>query len=249
MIIIKNQREIKLMRESGEIVSRVLKLIENYIEEGISTYELDILCEGMILKLGGAPSFKGYNGFKGSICTSINDVVVHGIPSKTEILKSGDIITVDVGAYKNGFHGDAARTFLVGDVSPQAKDLVKVTEESFFKGLEFAKEGYRLGDISHTIQKFVEEKGYSIVRDFTGHGIGESLHEDPSIPNYGSKGSGALLKRGMTLAIEPMVTNGDFKVMVLKDNWTTKTRDGSLSSHYENTILITENEPEILTLI
>lgn len=237
------------MRESGEIVSRVLKLIENYIEEGISTYELDILCEGMILKLGGIPSFKGYNGFKGSICTSINDVVVHGIPSKTEILKSGDIITVDVGAYKNGFHGDAARTFLVGDVSSEAKKLVKITEDSFFEGLKYAKEGYRLGDISHTIQKFVEEKGYSIVRDFTGHGIGESLHEDPAIPNYGAKGSGVLLKRGMTLAIEPMVTNGDFKVMVLEDNWTTKTKDGSLSSHYENTILITENEPEILTLI
>lgn len=249
MIIIKNSREIALMRESGEIVAKVLEMIGNYIKEGISTYEIDRLCEDMILSLGATPSFKNYNGFKGSVCTSLNDVVVHGIPSNTEILKSGDIISVDVGAYKNGFHGDAARTFSVGDVSSKAKELIKITEESFFEGIKYAKEGYRLGDISNAIQRFVEDRGYSIVRDFTGHGIGESLHEDPAIPNYGAKGSGVLLKRGMTLAIEPMVTSGDFKVMVLPDNWTTKTRDGSLSSHYENTILITENEAEILTLI
>lgn len=249
MIIIKNQVELDLMRKAGRLTGETLKMIKEHIRPGISTQEIDSLCEEFITRHGAKPSFKNYHGFTGSICASVNEVVIHGIPSKDKILQEGDIISVDVGAYLNGFHGDAARTFPVGEISEEAARLVRVTEESFFKGIESAFEGKRLGDISHAIQVHAEKNGFSIVRDFTGHGIGRNLHEDPQIPNYGVEGRGPKLVKGMVLAIEPMVNAGTYHVKVLGDNWTTVTRDGRLAAHYENTVIITEGAPEIITLV
>lgn len=249
MIVIKNTIELNLMRKSGRLVGETLRMVKDHVRPGVSTLELDQLCEDFIRKHGAVPSFKNYHGFTGSICASVNEVVVHGIPSKDKILKEGDIISIDVGAYLNGFHGDAARTFRVGTVSEEAERLIRTTEHSFFQGMEFAKEGHRLGDIAHAIQMAAESEGYSIVRDFTGHGIGRNLHEAPSIPNYGMPGSGPLLRRGMALAIEPMLNAGTYGVRVEADNWTTVTRDGKLSAHYENTVLITEHGPDIVTLL
>lgn len=249
MIIIKNRIELDLMKKAGQLTGMTLEMIAKHIRPGISTQELDALCEEFITRHGAKPSFKNYHGFTGSICASVNEVVIHGIPSRKNILKEGDIISVDVGAYLNGFHGDAARTFPVGDVSEEARKLIRVTEESFFKGIEHAYEGRRLGDISHAIQKHVEDNGFSVVRDFTGHGIGRSLHEDPQIPNYGKEGRGPRLDKGMVLAIEPMVNVGRYNVRILDDNWTTVTEDGKLSAHYENTVAITDGEPEILTMM
>lgn len=249
MIIIKNQIELDIMRKAGRLTGETLKMIKEHIRPGISTQEIDSLCEEFITRHGAKPSFKNYHGFTGSICASVNEVVIHGIPSKDKILQEGDIISVDVGAYLNGFHGDAARTFPVGEISEEAARLVRVTEESFFKGIEFAFEGKRLGDISHAIQAHAEKNGFSIVRDFTGHGIGRNLHEDPQIPNYGVEGRGPKLAKGMVLAIEPMVNAGTYHVKVLGDNWTTVTRDGRLAAHYENTVIITEGAPEIITLV
>lgn len=249
MIIIKNRIELDLMKKAGQLTGMTLEMIAEHIRPGISTQELDSLCEEFITRHGAKPSFKNYHGFTGSICASLNEVVIHGIPSRKNILKEGDIISVDVGAYLNGFHGDAARTFPVGDVSEEARKLIRVTEESFFKGIEHAYEGRRLGDISHAIQKHVEDNGFSVVRDFTGHGIGRNLHEDPQIPNYGKEGRGPRLDKGMVLAIEPMVNVGRYNVRILDDNWTTVTEDGKLSAHYENTVAITDGEPEILTLM
>lgn len=248
MIIIKNSTEIEFMRQAGKVVGETLLRLEEMIMPGISTADLDRFAEEFITKQGAKPSFKGYGGFPGTLCISVNDEVVHGIPGK-RILQEGDLVTLDCGAYLNGFHGDAARTFPVGKVSDQAAKLIRVTEESFFKGLEKAIIGNRLTDISYEIQKHVEANGFSVVRDYVGHGIGRDLHEDPEVPNFGKPGRGAKLTAGMVLAIEPMVNIGDFKVKTLKDGWTVVTCDGSLSAQYENTVVILPDGPQLLTLI
>lgn len=247
MILIKSKREIELMKEAGRIVALTHRLVKEALKPGISTYELDQLAEKIILENNATPSFKDYNGFKGSICASINNVVIHGIPSKKHILKNGDIISIDIGACYKGYHGDSAWTYGVGDISEERSRLLKVTEASLFAGLEFAKPSNRLSDISHAIEKFVLEHGYSVVLDFTGHGVGHKLHEDPMIPNYGPAGQGPTLKPGMTLAIEPMVNAGKSGVRILADDWTTVTKDGSDSAHFEHTIVITESGYTILT--
>lgn len=247
MIIIKSKNEIDIMREAGKIVAGALEAIRKAIAPGITTAELDKIAEDYIRSKGAIPSFKGYQGFPASICASVNAQVIHGIPGPT-VLKEGDIISIDIGAIYNGYHGDAARTYPVGAVSPNALKLIKVTEESFYKGLEFAREGYRLSDISHAIQTYVEGHGYSVVKAFVGHGIGQQMHEDPQVPNFGRPGRGPRLRAGMTLAIEPMVNEGTDEVVTLDDRWTVVTKDGSLSAHYENTIAITSDEPIILTV-
>jgi len=248
MINVKTVREIELMRIAGRIVAETFEKLNEVIKPGITTMELDTLAEEFIRKSGALPAFKGYYGFPGSICASINKVVVHGIPGPT-VLNDGDIIGVDIGSIYDGYFGDAARTFVVGNVTEEAQRLVRVTEESFFEGIKFAREGLRLSDISHAIQKHVEANGFSIVRDYVGHGIGKVMHEDLQIPNYGPPNRGPRLVEGMTLAIEPMVNQGTWKVKVLKDGWTVETLDDLLSAHYENTILITKGDPEILTRI
>ena len=248
MITIKSRSEIEKMRLAGRITGDVLKEIEKHIKPGISTKQLDKIAYNYIVSKGATPSFLNYNGFPGSICASPNDWVVHGIPSKEIVLKEGDIISIDVGACKDGYHGDAARTFAVGEISDEAKRLIEVTKQSFFEGIKHAVHGKKLGDISAAIQEYVESNGYSVVRDLVGHGIGKKLHEDPSVPNFGTKGRGVKLAAGMTLAIEPMVNAGEYDVCVLDDDWTVVTEDGSLSAHYENTILITKDGCEILTL-
>lgn len=248
MIIIKNNKEIDLMREAGKLVAETLLLVEEKVRPGITTAEIDRIAEEFITKHGAKPSFKGLYGFPASLCISVNEQVVHGIPGGY-VLKDGDIISIDCGAYINGFHGDAARTLAVGNVSEEAKKLIKVTEESFFKGIEYAKIGNRLTDISHEIQCYVEASGFSVVRDFVGHGIGRVVHEDPEVPNFGKSGKGPKLVKGMTLAIEPMVNIGNYRVKTLSNDWTVVTSDGSLSAHYENTIVILPDGPEILTLI
>lgn len=248
MITIKSKSEIEKMRLAGKITGDVLKEIEKHIKPGISTKQLDKIAYNYIISKGATPSFLNYNGFPGSICASPNSWVVHGIPSKEIILAEGDIISVDVGAYINGYHGDAARTFAVGKISDEAKRLIDVTKQSFFEGIKYAVHGAKLGDVSAAIQEYVESNGYSVVRDLVGHGIGKKLHEDPSVPNFGHKGRGVKLAAGMTLAIEPMVNAGEKDVCVLDDDWTVVTEDGSLSAHYENTILICKDGCEILTL-
>ena len=248
MITIKSNREIDLMIEAGRITALAHRKVKEAIRPGISTYELDKIAEETIRACGAIPSFKGYGGFPGSICASINSVVVHGIPKKSTILKNGDIISVDIGANYKGYHGDSAMTHGVGEVSESRKKLMEVTEASLYKGLEQAKPGNRLSDISHAIEAYVLEHGYSVVKDFTGHGIGRNLHEDPAIPNYGEAGRGPILKPGMTLAIEPMVNVGKYSVRILSDDWTTVTVDKSDSAHFEHTIVITENGYKILTI-
>lgn len=248
MITVKTAGQIEKMRKSGEITRDALSLIEKSIKPGISTKTLDKIAYDYIISKGATPNFLNYNGFPGTICASINDEVVHGIPSKHAILKEGDIISVDMGAILDGWHSDAARTFGVGKISDEAKKLIDVTRESFFEGIKYAKHGAKLGDISAAIQKYAEGYGYGVVRDLVGHGIGRSLHEDPSVPNFGTAGKGVRLAEGMTLAIEPMINEGTWKVAVLDDDWTVVTADGKLSAHYENTIAITKNGCEILTL-
>lgn len=248
MITIKNQNDIAAMRIAGRITKQALNLVGRHIKPGVTTRELDQIAYDYIRSQGAMPSFLNYNGFPASICASRNDEVVHGIPSKKTVLQDGDIISIDVGAYKGGFHGDCAKTFFVGQVSEEAKRLVAATRQSFYEGIQFARAGNRIGDISFAIQRYIEEMGYSIVRDLVGHGIGSHMHEDPSVPNFGRQGRGPRLVPGMTLAIEPMVNAGNFEVRVMDDDWTVKTLDGSLSAHYENTILITGGEPEILTV-
>jgi len=248
MISIKSPREIELMRIAGRIVAETLELMKESIRPGITTLELDTIAEAHIRKSGGIPAFKGYNGFPASICSSVNEQVVHGIPGST-VLNEGDIIGIDIGAVYEGYYGDAARSFGIGHISEELEKLLKVTEESFFEGIEYALEGNRLSDISNRIQKHVETNGFSIVRDFVGHGIGTSMHEEPQIPNYGPPNKGPRLVAGMALAIEPMVNLGRYPVKVLKDGWTVVTADGKPSAHYENTIVITKGKPEILTLI
>ncbi|SHJ78182.1 methionine aminopeptidase, type I [Clostridium cavendishii DSM 21758] len=248
MIILKNDSEIELMRKAGRIVSETLLLLKEKTKPGITTAELDRIAEEFITKHGAKPSFKGLYGFPASLCISVNQQVIHGIPGALK-LTEGDIISVDCGALINGYHGDAARTFAVGEVSSQAKKLIDVTEESFFKGIEKAIIGNRLTDISYEIQQHVESNGFSIVKDYVGHGIGRNLHEDPNVPNFGRPGRGPKLESGMVLAIEPMVNIGKYHVRTLNDQWTVVTADGSLSAHYENTVAILPNGPEILTLV
>lgn len=248
MINIKSAKEIEIMRIAGKIVAETHEVLKEVIKPGITTKELDIIAEEYIRKCGALPAFKGYYGFPASICTSINSQVVHGIPGNV-VLKDGDIVGIDIGAIYEGYVGDAARTHGIGTISSDAQKLIKVTEESFFAGIEYAREGYRLSDISHNIQKYVESHGYSVVRDLVGHGIGKLMHEDPQIPNYGLAGRGPRLAAGMALAIEPMVNQGKYAVKTLSDGWTVLTADGSLSAHYENTIIITKDAPELLTLL
>lgn len=248
MIFIKNDLELDLMRKAGKIVAETLLLLEHEIKPGISTKELDRVAEQFITEQGAKPSFKGLYGFPATLCISVNNEVVHGIPGGY-ILKDGDIVSIDCGACLDGFHGDAARTFPVGNVSEDASKLIKVTEQSFFEGIKFAQIGNRLTDISHAIQDHIEVNGFSVVRDFVGHGIGRDLHEDPEVPNFGRPGRGPVLTKGMVLAIEPMVNAGTFKVRTLRNDWTVVTSDGSLSAHYENTVAILPDGPEVLTLI
>jgi len=249
MITIKSQREITLMKEAGRIVALAHQEIKNRIKPGITTQEIDEIVENVIRSNNAIPSFKGYGGFPGSACTSVNEQVVHGIPSIKVVLQEGDIIGVDIGAIYKGYHGDSAWSYPVGQVSGAAQQLLDVTEQSLYAGLRMAKAGNRLSDISHAIQSYAESFGYSVVRDFVGHGVGKNLHEDPQIPNFGPPGRGTLLKAGMTFAIEPMINQGRKEVKVLKDNWTAVTVDGLLSAHFEHSILITEDECIILTAL
>ena len=249
-VTIKAPHEIELMRESSKRLAVVHDEIAKMIEPGISTYELDRKARELIRELDGTPNFLDYHGFPGAICASVNEVVVHGIPSKYTVLKDGDIIGIDMGLIYKGYHSDAARTHLVGECSEEDRKLVEVTKQSFFEGVKFAKAGCHLYDISAAIQKYAESFGYGVVRDMVGHGIGTKLHEDPEVPNFKpfGRGKGLLLRPGMTLAIEPMIAAGTWRIEVLDDEWTTVTADGKKCAHYENTVLITEGEPEILSL-
>ncbi len=247
MISIKSNREIEIMKEAGRITALAIRKVSEAIRPGVSTYELDMIAEETIRACGATPSFKGYDGFPGSICASINNVVIHGIPKKNTILKNGDIISIDCGAYYHGYHGDSAWTFAVGTISSERERLMNVTRESLFAGLAFAKPGNRLSDISHAIETYVLANKFTVVKDFTGHGVGRNLHEDPMVPNYGEAGHGPILKEGMTLAIEPMVCAGNYHVRILADDWTTVTADHSDSAHFEHTIVITKDGYKILT--
>ena len=247
-ISIKTAREIEKMRRAGELLEKVHDELGRAIHPGMSTWEINKLGEEMIRSFGCTPNFLNYNGYPASICVSVNEEVVHGIPSKKRILKEGDIVSLDAGLTYKGYHSDAARTHAVGKVSTEAQKLMDVTKQSFFEGIKMAKEGQHLHDISRAIEEYVTPYGYGIVRDLVGHGIGTALHEDPQIPNYAQKRRGVRLQAGMTLAIEPMINAGTWQVRFLRDGWTVVTKDGSLSAHYENTILVTDGEPEILTL-
>lgn len=248
MIVLKTARELKIMRAAGRISQKALRLAGEAVEPGVTTKELDSIVRKYIESQGAVPSFLGYGGFPASACISVNNVVIHGIPSEKCVLNQGDIVSIDVGAFFEGFHGDNAWTFPCGDVSDEAKMLMKTTEESLFKGIEAAVAGARVGDIGHAVQEYVELRSYSVVRKFVGHGVGTKLHEDPSVPNYGAPGRGARLLPGMAIAIEPMVNMGSHEVKVLGDKWTTVTADGKLSAHFEHTIAITPDGPIILTL-
>ena len=247
-VSIKSAREIELMREAGKRLAHVHQELGNAIRPGMSTLEVDTLGEKLIRDCGCIPNFLHYNGYPASICVSVNDEVVHGIPKKDRYLKEGDIVSLDAGLIYKGYHSDAARTHAVGKVSEEAMKLMEVTKQSFFEGIKMAKEGNHLFDISAAIDSYVSGFGYGIVRDLVGHGIGTALHEDPQIPNFSQKRKGVRLQAGMTLAIEPMVNAGTWQVNFLRDGWTVVTKDGSLSAHYENTILVTDGEPEILTM-
>lgn len=248
MIIIKSEEEIQLMRESGKVTAFILKELESFIRPGISTADIDKFVESTIRSNGMIPTFKGYGGFPASACVSINEEVVHGIPDAKRILKEGDIVSVDVGSTYKGYVSDAARTYPVGTVSDIARKLMDTTRESFFAGLEFCRVGHRLSDVSHAIQVRAESDGFSVIRDFVGHGVGQEMHEDPQIPNYGKPGRGPRLAKGMVFAIEPMICEGTYDVKTLSNDWTVVTLDGKLSAHYENTVVITDGEPELLTL-
>ena len=247
MIPIKNEREISVMRRACKITAAARALAGEMVRPGVTTKEIDKAVHDFIVSQGATPSFLNYSGYPASACISVNNTVIHGIPD-SRVLKEGDIVSVDVGAKWGGFHGDCAATFACGEISPEAKKLIEVTRQSFFEGMKFARQGYRISDIGHAVQTYVEANGFSVVRSFIGHGVGEHLHEEPEVPNYGKPGRGPRLIRGMTIAVEPMVNAGTFDVKVLKDGWTTVTADGKLSAHYENTVLITDGEPEILTV-
>ena len=246
MITIKNERELESMRQACRITARARALAGEMVKPGVSTKEIDQAVHDYIVSQGAKPSFLNYNGFPASACISVNSTVIHGIPGGYT-LKEGDIVSVDVGAFYQGFHGDCAATFACGAISTDAQKLIDVTKQSFFEGMKFATKGRRVQDISHAIQTYVESNGFSVVRSFVGHGIGRKLHEEPEVPNFGTAGRGPRLLPGMTIAVEPMVNVGDWQVKVLADQWTVVSADGSLTAHYENTILITEGEPEILT--
>lgn len=248
-VTIKSAREIELMREAGKILAKTHDELAKVIRPGITTMEIDHLGEEIIRSYGCIPSFKNYNGYPASICVSVNEEVVHGIPSKKKILQEGDIVSLDAGVIYQGFHSDAARTHAVGEISQDAKKLIEVTKQSFFEGIKYAKVGNHLNDISSAIQAYAERFGYGVVRDLVGHGIGEHLHEDPEVPNFAQRRKGIKLAAGMTLAIEPMINAGRLDVEWLADDWTVVTEDGSLSAHYENTILICDDGPEILSMI
>jgi methionyl aminopeptidase len=247
-ISIKSEREIALMRQAGKITATVLALLAAAVKPGLTTKELDIIAEKEVKKLGAIPSFKGYHGYPASVCVSINDEIVHGIPGD-RTMKEGDIVSLDFGVIYEGYQGDAARTMGVGAISLQAEALIQATEGAFHAGIQMARDEKRLYDISAAVQKYAEGKGYSVVREYTGHGIGRQMHEDPQIPNFGVPGTGPILKKGMTLAIEPMLNIGTWRTRVASNQWTVSTLDGSLSAHYENTILITNGDPEILTKV
>ncbi|MGN0713894.1 MAG: type I methionyl aminopeptidase [Anaerovoracaceae bacterium] len=248
MIIIKSRQELELMREAGKVTGYILKELEQFMKPGVATIEIDRYVEKTVKEYGMTAAEKGYCGYPASVCVSINDEVVHGIPSKKRILQDGDIVSVDLVVENKGYMADAARTYGVGTISPQAARLIETAERAFYEGIKYAKEGYRLSDVSHAIQSVVEGEGFGVIRDFVGHGIGREMHEDPQIPNFGKAGKGPRLQRGMTLAIEPMICEGDWEVDVLLDDWTAVTVDGGLAAHYENTVVITDGEPELLTL-
>jgi len=251
-IVVKNREQIELMRESNQIVAHTHELLRKYIRPGVSTGELNNIADDYIRSQGAVPSFKGYmgassTGFPGSICVSVNEEVIHGVPGLKR-LKDGDIVSIDIGALKNGYHGDAARTFQVGEVSDARKKLINVTRDCFFKAIEYARAGRHLHEICAAVQETAEASGFSVVRDFVGHGVGRQMHEDPPIPNYKQPGRGPRLYKGMTLAVEPMVNEGTYEVMILKDHWTVVTRDRKCSAHYENTIAVTDGNADILSL-
>ena len=249
MIEIKSEREIALLKEAGRIVALCHEEMKKMVKPGISTYELNEICEKIILANNATPSFKGYNGFPCAICASVNEVVVHGIPSKKQILKEGDIIAIDIGAYYKGYHGDSAWTYAVGKISKTDELLMQVTHDSLFKGLELVKEGIHLGDVSAAIGNYASSFGFGVVREFTGHGVGRNLHEEPAIFNFGMPGTGPILKEGMVLAIEPMINAKTEKVKVLADGWTTITKDKAKSAHFEHTIVVRKSGYEILTTL
>ena len=246
MITLKSAHEIEAMRLAGKITAAARALAREMVKPGVTTQQIDKAVFHFIREQGAIPSFLHYNGYPASVCISVNDEIIHGIPGK-RVLREGDIVSVDVGAYIGGYHGDCAGTYPCGQVSDEALRLIRVTQDSFFEGLKFAREGYRLSDISHAVQTFVEANGYSVVREYVGHGIGRNMHEAPEVPNYGKPGHGPRLLRGMTLAVEPMVNAGTAAIKQMTDGWTVKTADGKYAAHYENTILITAGDPELLT--
>jgi len=248
MIIIKSEQEIATMRESGKVTGYILKELEDFIKPGMTTSTIDKHVSEIIRKNGMTASFLGYNGYPASVCASINSEVVHGIPSHKRILHEGDIVSVDVGCTYKGYVTDAARTYAVGKISPEAQKIIDAARDSFFQGLKFCKVGYRLTDISHAIQTEAEGQGFSVIRDLVGHGVGRNMHEEPQIPNYGQPGRGPRIAKGMVFAIEPMIAQGTYEIVTAADNWTLSMADGKLSAHYENTVVITEGEPELLTL-
>ncbi len=248
MIVLKTNRELALMREACRISAGALRVAGEAVQPGVTTEEIDRIAYEYIIKQGAKPNFLNYNGFPATACISINDEVIHGIPSKKRVIKEGDIVSIDLGAVLNGYNGDNAATFAAGKISPEAERLINTTRESLYKGIEAAVAGGRIGDISSAVQTYCEERGFSVVRDFVGHGIGTKLHEDPSVPNYGTPGRGVRLLPGMTLAIEPMINAGGYDVRQLSDGWTIKTKDGSLSAHFEHTVAITTDGPKILTI-
>ncbi len=248
MIVLKTNRELSLMREACRISAGALRVAGEAVQPGVTTEEIDRIAYEYIIKQGAKPNFLNYNGFPATACISINDEVIHGIPSKKRVIKEGDIVSIDLGAVLDGYNGDNAATFAAGKISPEAERLINTTRESLYKGIEAAVAGGRIGDISSAVQKYCEERGFSVVRDFVGHGIGAKLHEDPSVPNYGTPGRGVRLLPGMTLAIEPMINMGGYEVRQLSDGWTIKTKDGGLSAHFEHTVAITTDGPKILTV-
>lgn len=248
LITLKSPREQDAMRRAGRITAQARALAGSMVRPGVTTKEIDDAVRKFIRSKGAQPSFLNYHGFAGSACISVNQVVIHGIPSRRVVLREGDIVSVDVGAYIDGFHGDCAATYPCGQVDEAAMELIRVTQQSFWEGVRLARKGSRVSDISHAVQAYVEAHGFSVVRDYVGHGVGRKMHEPPEVRNFGPAGHGPRLQPGMTLAVEPMVNQGDWQVKVLPDNWTVKTLDGRWAAHYENTILITEEEPEILTV-
>lgn len=248
MIILKTRREIEIMRKAGRLVAQSHELVRKYIKPGVTTKEIDQMVEDFLRSQNAIPTFKGYGGFPYSICASVNEEVVHGFPNSRKLIE-GDIVSIDIGATFEGYVGDSAKTFLVGEVDDEKRRLVEATRQSFYEGIKYAKTSYRLSDISHAVQQYAESQGFSVVRDYVGHGVGKDMHESPQIPNFGRPGKGPRLQVGMVLAIEPMINAGTYNVKVLDNNWTVVTVDGKPSAHYEHTVAITDGEPELLTVL